>query len=87
MQGASGKPKLTHRTQLFLTDAQYRWLKVKAGSEGSIAAVVRDWIDSEMEVDPEDLRNDPFIKFMLEGPRGTSGPVTSVTTIDQDLYG
>lgn len=79
--------KLTHRTQLFLTNEQYRWLKVKAGSTGSIAAVVRDWIDSEMRVDPEKLRNDPFIKSMLEGPFDTSGPPSSVTTIDQDLYG
>lgn len=84
---ADRKPKLTHRTQLFLTDRQYRWLTVKAADAGSLAAVVRDLIDSEMTHDPEELRNDPFIKFMLEGPRGTRGPVTSVTTIDQDLYG
>ena len=51
--------KLTHRTQLFLTDAQYRWLKVRAASAGSIAQVVRDWIDSEMSVDPVKLRDDP----------------------------
>lgn len=80
-------PKLMHRTQLFLTDEQYRWLKIRAGNTGSIAAVVRDWIDSEMAVSPDDLRNDPAIKFMLEGPRGDSGPIFSVTTIDQDLYG
>ncbi|MGH2862591.1 MAG: hypothetical protein ACRDLT_13965 [Solirubrobacteraceae bacterium] len=78
--------KLTHRTQLFLTDEQYRWLKIKADA-GSIAAVVRDWIDSEMHVDPEDLRNDPAIKFLLEGPVDTSGGPSTVTTIDQDLYG
>lgn len=80
-------PKLMHRTQLFLTDEQYRWLKVKAGATGSIAAVVRDWIDSELKVDPSDLRNDAAIKFMLEGPRADSGPPFSVTTIDRDLYG
>ena len=80
--------KLTHRTQLFLTDAQYRWLKVRAASAGSIAQVVRDWIDSEMSVDPVKLRDDPLISFMLDGPHGSDdGPITSVTTIDEDLYG
>jgi hypothetical protein len=78
--------KLTHRTQLFLTDEQYRWLKVKAGSTGSIAAVVRDWIESEMEPGP-DLRDDPFIRFLLGEPEPATGVPSSVTTIDQDLYG
>jgi len=81
------KPKYTHRTQLNLTTAQYRWLKVKAGSEGSIAAVVRDWIDSEMTVDSTELRNDPAIRFLLDGPKDTSGPPSTVTTIDRDIYG
>jgi hypothetical protein len=78
--------KLTHRTQIFLTDEQHRWLKIKAGSTRSIAAVIRDWIDSEMEPGP-DLRNDPAIRFLLDGPLDTSGPPSTVTTIDQDLYG
>lgn len=79
-------PKLTHRTQVFLTDEQHRWLKVKAGSAGSIAQVVRDWIDSEMEPGP-DLRDDPAIKFLLGEPEPATGIPSSVTTIDQDLYG
>jgi hypothetical protein len=79
--------KLTHRTQLFLTDEQYRWLRVKAGSAGSIAAVVRDWIDSEMELSPSDLRNDPAIRFLLGDPEPATGVPSTVTTIDQDLYG
>jgi len=80
------RPKLTHRTQLFLTDEQYRWLKVRAGSAGSIAAVVRDWIDSEMDRSRKDLRNDPAIRYLLEGPHSTGGPASTVTTIDQELY-
>jgi hypothetical protein len=87
MKIEEGDRKLRHRTQLFLTDEQYRWLKVKAGSSGSIAAVVRDWIDSEMEVDPEDLLNDPAIRFLLSEPEPATGVPSSVTTIDQDLYG
>lgn len=78
--------KLTHRTQLFLTDEQYRWLKVKAGP-GSIAAVVRDWIDSEMVIDPRQLRDDPAIRSLLDAPYDDDGPRSSVTTIDQDIYG
>jgi hypothetical protein len=79
-------PKLTHRTQIFLTDEQHRWLKIKAGNAGSIAAVVRDWIDSEMEPGP-DLRNDPAIGFLLGPPEAATGKPSTVTTIDQDLYG
>lgn len=79
-------PKLTHRTQIFLTDEQYRWLSVQAGHAGSIAAVVRDWIDSEMEPGP-DLRDDPAIRFLLSEPEPATGVASSVTTIDQDLYG
>lgn len=78
--------KLTHRTQIFLTDEQYRWLKVRAGSVGSLAAAVRELIDAEMEPGP-DLRDDPAIRFMLSEPEPATGVPSSVTTIDQDLYG
>jgi hypothetical protein len=78
--------KLTHRTQLFLTDEQYRWLKVRAGSVGSIAQVVRELIDAELEPGP-DLRDDPFIRFLLSEPEPATGVPSSVTTIDEDLYG
>ena len=83
------KAKLTHRTQLFLTDEQYRWLKIRAGSAGSIAAVVRDWINSEMEPGP-DLRDDPAIRYMLEGPHEYEGDEPAyerMNDIDKLLYG
>lgn len=83
------KDKLTHRTQLFLTDRQYRWLKLRAGSAGSIAAVVRDWIDAELE-SGSDLHDDPAIKFLLEGPKdtdGSRGAYEQMNEIDQLLYG
>ena len=38
---------MKHRTQLYLDEGQYRWLKQRAGESGSIAAVVRDLIDAE----------------------------------------
>jgi hypothetical protein len=81
-----GNRKLRHRTQLFLTDEQYRWLKVKAGDSGSIAAVVRDWIDSNVEPGP-DQRDDPFIRWMLEEPGFSNGIPSSVETIDEEIYG
>jgi hypothetical protein len=81
-----GTGKLTHRTQIFLTDEQFRWLKVRAGSAGSLAAVVRELIDSEIRPGP-DLRDDPAIRFMLSEPEPATGVPSSVTTIDQDLYG
>ena len=37
---------MRHRTQLYLDDSQYRWLKQQAGERGSIAAVVRDLIET-----------------------------------------
>ena len=83
------KAKLNHRTQLFLTDEQYRWLKVKAGSAGSIAQVVRDWIDAELQPGP-DLRDDPAISYLLEGPHEYEGDVPgyeSMNDVDQLLYG
>ena len=82
-------PKLVHRTQLLLTDEQYRWLKVRAGTAGSIAAVVRDWIDSELEPGP-DLRDDPAIRYLLEGPHSYDGDTPArdeMSETDQLLYG
>lgn len=90
MEIEDSKPKLTHRTQLLLTDEQYRWLKVRAGGTGSIAAVVRDWIDSEMYTSPEDLRNDPAIRYLLDGPHEYEGDEPAydrMNGIDQLLYG
>ena len=45
---------MRHRTQLYLDEGQYRWLKQRAGEAGSIAAVVRELIDAERArgVDP-----------------------------------
>lgn len=83
-------PKLTHRTQLFLTEEQYRWLNVRARSAGSVAAVVRDWIDSQMNPSPQDLRDDPAIGYLLDGPHEYEGDEPAhdrMNDIDQSLYG
>lgn len=74
-----------HRTQVNLEEEQYRWLKLQAGSDRSIAAVVRELIDAA-RAQPVDLSGDAAIRYLLEPP-GTGSSATSVTTLDRDLYG
>lgn len=85
-----GRPMLyssmKHRTQLYLDEGQYRWLKQRAGAAGSIAAVVRGLIDAERSrlADPG---GDPLLRFLVEESPGRGREGTSVTTLDRDLYG
>jgi hypothetical protein len=75
-----------HRTQLYLDDAQHAWLRRRAEDRGSIAAVVRDLIDAARREQP-DADDDPLIGYLLEEPPADGGTETSVTTLDDDLYG
>lgn len=77
---------MKHRTQLYLDEAQYRWLQRRAGKSGSIAAVVRELIDAERTrlVDPA---GDPLLRFLVEESPGRGRAETSVSTLDRDLYG
>jgi hypothetical protein len=77
---------MKHRTQLYLDEGQYRWLKQRAGGAGSIAAVVRGLIDAERArlADPE---ADPLLRFLVEDSPGRGREGTSVTTLDRDVYG
>ena len=75
-----------HRTQVNLEEEQYRWLKQQAGSGGSIAAVVRRLIDAARSR-PVDPGRDPAIRYLLEQPASSRSGTTSVTTLDEDLYG
>jgi hypothetical protein len=77
---------MKHRTQLYLDEAQYRWLKQRAGQSGSIAAVVRELIDAERArlVDPA---GDPLLRFLVEDSPGRGREGSSVTTLDRDVYG
>jgi hypothetical protein len=76
----------THRTQLYLTDFQYRWLVRRAKqSNGSIAGVVRELID-----DAQDRYlpgEDTFVKYLAEDPPSRGKKKSSVTNLDSDLYG
>lgn len=77
---------MKHRTQLYLDDGQYRWLKQRAGEAGSIAAVVRDLIDTERArgVDPA---RDPLLSYLVDEAPGKGRKGTSVSSLDRDLYG
>jgi len=77
---------MKHRTQLYLDEGQYRWLRQRAGEAGSIAAVVRDLIDAERArgVDPS---TDPLLSYLVEEAPGKGRKGTSVSSLDRDLYG
>lgn len=77
---------MRHRTQLYLDEGQYRWLKQRAGDAGSIAAVVRGLIDAERArgVNPA---ADPLLSFLVDEAPGKGSKRTSVSTLDDDLYG
>jgi hypothetical protein len=77
---------MRHRTQLYLDEAQYRWLRQRAGESGSIAAAVRELIDAERtrRMDPA---GDPLLRYLVEETPGQGQAGTSVDTLDRDLYG
>jgi len=77
---------MRHRTQLYLDDDQYRWLKQRAGRGGSIAGVVRELIDAARSRRPSSAR-DPLIRYLTEEPAADSGTRSSVQTVDRDIYG
>jgi len=78
---------MQHRTQLYLDDGQYQWLKQQAGRGGSIAGVVRDLIDAARSRRPSHSR-DSLIRYLMEEPPAvTDSGESTVTTLDQDLYG
>jgi hypothetical protein len=77
---------MAHRTQLHLDDGQYRWLRQRARTRGSIAAVVRDLIDAARERRP-DVASDPLIRYLKDERPADGGTATTVQTLDRDLYG
>lgn len=77
---------MRHRTQLYLDEGQYRWLKQRAGKAGSIAAVVRELIDAE-RARGLDAGADPLLSYLVDEPPGEGRGKTSVSTLDRDIYG
>jgi hypothetical protein len=76
---------MRRRTQLYLDEEQYRWLKRQAG-KGSIAGVVRTLID-RARARPTDETADPLIKYLLEEVPSAGSRKSSVSTLDEDVYG
>jgi hypothetical protein len=77
---------MKHRTQLYLDEAQHRWLRQRAGRSGSIAGVVRELIDAE-RARRSDPAGDPLLSYLVAEAPGRGREETSVTTLDRDLYG
>lgn len=77
---------MKHRTQLYLDEGQYRWLKQRAGEAGSIAAVVRELIDAE-RAQGVDAATDPLLSYLVDEAPGKGRKRTSVSSLDRDLYG
>ena len=77
---------MRHRTQLYLDEGQYRWLKQRAGEAGSIAAVVRELIDAE-RARRLDAGADPLLSYLVAESPGKGRAATSVRSLDRDLYG
>jgi len=77
---------MRRRTQLYLEEDQYRWLKQQAGRKGSIASVVRDLIDRARNR-PRDPARDPLVRYLLDEPPARGKTRSSVETLDRDLYG
>ena len=74
------------RTQLYLEEAQYRWLKARAGRRGSIAAVVRALIDAARS-GQDDPTRDPLIAHLLGDAPRKRRKRSTVQTLDEEVYG
>jgi hypothetical protein len=77
---------MRHRTQLYLDEGQYRWLKQQARQGGSIAGVVRELIDMARSRRPNPAR-DSLISYLIDEPPAEGSGDSTVQTLDQDLYG
>jgi hypothetical protein len=73
----------SRKLQLYVTERQYRLLKQRAGSHGSIAAVVRDLIDRSAM--PADLEDDPFFRHLIKEKDG-SGERYDAQEAKRELY-
>jgi hypothetical protein len=77
---------MRHRTQLYLEEDQYRWLRRRAGSGGSIAGVVRELIDAA-RAHRSSSSEDTLIGYLVDDAPGDSGARSTVQNLDQDIYG
>ena len=77
---------MNHRTQLYLDDSQYHYLKDLARSKGkSVAQIIRDWIEEKRKKRiVRKYENDPF--WRARGI-GSSGQPDIGKNFDDYLYG
>jgi len=68
---------------LYVTERQYRLLKQRAGTRGSIAAVVRDLIDQSAA--PVEVEHDPFFRHVMT-PKDGSGGTYEAEDAKNDLH-
>ncbi len=62
----------TRKLQLYVTERQYRLLKQRSATHGSIAAVVRDLIDRSAM--PADIEADAFFRHVVAEKNGSGEP-------------
>jgi hypothetical protein len=77
---------MRHRTQLYLEEDQYRWLRQRAGQGGSIAGVVRDLIDTARSRKASPA-SDPLLQYLTQEPPARAERFSTVTDLDRDVYG
>jgi hypothetical protein len=77
---------MQHRTQLYLDEAQYRWLKQQARQGGSIAGVVRELIEVARSR-RSSIAGDSLISYLIEEAPAEESGESTVKTLDEDLYG
>jgi hypothetical protein len=77
---------MRHRTQLYLEEDQYRWLRQRAGQGGSIAGVVRELIDAARSRRSSPDR-DPLLRYLAQEPPARAERSSTVTDLDRDVYG
>jgi hypothetical protein len=77
---------MRHRTQLYLEEDQYRWLRRRAGAGGSIAGVVRELIDAARSRRPAPT-DDTLISYLIDDVPGDAGVRSTVQSLDRDVYG
>lgn len=77
---------MAHRTQLYLDDSQYHFLKDLSRSERkSIASIIRDWINERRQTRSiQNYAKDPF--FKAQGLFNSKTP-DMATHFDDYLYG
>lgn len=73
----------SRKLQLYVTERQYRWLRQRAATRGSIAAVVRDLIDRSHS--PDDPEDDPFFRHVM-AERPGSGSRYEAQDAKRELY-